>query len=372
VLRTSQAIKESGAKIIVCPNGGFRDPDLNNGYIADGKTDMIAMARAFIADWEYGKKIYDGRGEDVAPCIMCNKCHGLSMKGPWFSVCSVNPELGVSSAVQVIKAPTTRKNVAVIGGGPAGMKAAVTAAERGHSVTLYEKNDFLGGLLRHADFSTFKWPLKDFKDYLVRQTYKAGVQVLLGTEATPDMIRGKGYDVVLAAVGAAPVLPRLPGVEGDNVWDIEGVYGNEAALGKHVVLVGGGEYGVETGMHLAACGHRVTVLTSGMELLRVDRVHYPEIVIDAYEHLENFDYVTGAVATGISNGKVAYVDAGGATASVKADDVVVYTGLRPRQDEALSFSGAAGNAFFVIGDCTGRCGDVQKAIRNAYFAAAQI
>ena len=118
---------------------------------------MIAMARAFICDPEYGKKAYEGRGEDVVPCIRCNKCHGMTQGRPWFSFCSVNPKIGIAHRVdRMIEAPAASKKVAVIGGGPAGMKAAIMAAERGHKVTLYEKNDSLGGQLRHTDFASFQ------------------------------------------------------------------------------------------------------------------------------------------------------------------------------------------------------------------------
>lgn len=377
VLRISQAIKESGTKIITCPNGGFRDPDMNEAFIARGKTDMIAMCRAFISDPDYGEKVYEGRGEDTVPCIMCNKCHGISMTAPWYDVCSVNPKFGISTAVNLIKAPKAKKKVAVIGGGPAGMKAALTAAERGHSVTLYEKNGNLGGLLRHADFSPYKWALRDFKDYLVREVHKAGVAVRLNTEAAPEMIRAGEYDAVLVAVGAEPVTPNIPGAEGENVWNFFDVYGKEKELGKNVVFIGGGEFGgVETGMYLAKAGHRVTVLTSAKELLPLERVHYPEIVMAEYDHLKGYDYVTEAIATGISNGKVTYTDVNGKMQTIKADDVVIYGGLRARQNEALSFYGSTRNAttgaFFTIGDCTGRCGDVQKSIRSAFFTASLI
>jgi NADPH-dependent 2,4-dienoyl-CoA reductase/sulfur reductase-like enzyme len=308
----------------------------------------------------------------VVPCLMCDKCHGLSMEGPWYTVCSVNPKLGLESAIKVIEAPTASKKVAIIGGGPAGMKAAITAAERGHKVTLYEKNASLGGLLHHADFSPFKWTLKDYKDYLIRQIKKAGVEVILSTEATPDMIKAKGYDAVLAAIGAEPNIPRIFGVDGKNVYNVVNVYGKEKELGKNVVVVGGGEFGVETGMYLAKFGHKVTMLTSEKELLRVDRVHYPEIVIDIYEQMDNFDFITEAIATSISEGKVTYKDARGSEKSIQADSVVIYAGLKPRQDEALKFSGSAKNAFFSIGDCTSKGGNVQKSIRSAFFMASQI
>ena len=252
------------------------------------------------------------------------------------------------------------------------MMAAITAAERGHKVTLYEKNSVLGGLLLHTDYSPYKWALRRYKNYLIRQIKKAGVEVHSGTEATPEMIKAKGHDAVIAAVGASPNPVKIPGAEGKNVYDIINVYSREKELGRNVVVIGGGEYGVETGMFLARQGHRTTMLTSGKELLPIRRVHYEEIMVDVYDHLEGFTYILEALAMRIADGKVVYTDAKGNEKSIQADSVVLYAGLKARQDEALKFYGSARNAFFATGDCTGKCGDVQKVVRNAYFTASQI
>jgi len=196
-LRYAEAVKKSGAKIAVAPVGGYQNLDLNEELIANGKADMIAMARAFIADPEYGRKAYEGRGDDVVPCILCNRCHGIT-RTPLLDICSVNPKIGIAHKVdRMVSAPFVQRKVAVIGGGPAGMKAAIVAAERGHRVTLYEKGDSLGGQLRHADFASFQWPLKDYKDYLIRQLGKTGIEVQLNTLATPEMIKARGYEAVL-------------------------------------------------------------------------------------------------------------------------------------------------------------------------------
>ena len=363
-LKYAEALKKSGTKIITAPIGGYQDLDLNEEFIATGKTDMIAMARAFICDPEYGKKAYEGRGEDVIPCIRCNKCHGDTT---WLSFCSVNPKLGIAHRLNgMIETPARSKKVAVIGGGPAGMKAAITAAERGHKVALYEKSASLGGLLKHTDFASFQWPLKDFKDYLIRQVNKTGVNVLLNTEATPDMIRKKGYDAILFAAGTEPVIPKIPGADGSNIWNVVNVYGNEKALGKNVVVIGGGR-GAETGLHLSQCGHKVTVLATGRQLAAQEGPHQGI----HFETSDNFSYILQATTTGISNGKVTYKDAKGEEKSIQADGVVVFGGLKPRQDEAMKFAGVA-NEFTVIGDCTGNGGDVRKVNRMAYAAASRI
>jgi pyruvate/2-oxoglutarate dehydrogenase complex dihydrolipoamide dehydrogenase (E3) component len=226
--------------------------------------------------------------------------------------------------------------------------------------------------MRQADYSPYAWPLKDFKDYLIRQLDKLGVEVVLRTEAAPDMIRKKGFDTVLAAAGAEPVKSRISGADGGNVWNFFDAFANEKSIGKNVVFIGGGEFGgVQTGMFLARAGHNVTILTSEKELYTNERVHYPEGVMWAYDHLKNFDYITEAMAKGISAGRVAYTDAKGNEKSIQADSVVIYAGLRPRDEEALKFFGTA-RQFITAGDCTERGGNVQKAIRSAFFAASQI
>jgi thioredoxin reductase len=374
MLRFSQAIKESGAKIIVCPSGGFHDPALSDEWIASGKADMVGMADPFIADPEFVKKAYEGRAEDIVPCIMCHDCHRISRTiGPWITVCSVNPKFGLSTYAGLVRAPSRSKKVAVIGGGPGGMKAALVAAERGHKVTLYEKNDSLGGLLRHTDYTQYKWAQKDFKDYLVRQVYKAGIDVHLKTAAAAEMIKAKGYDTVLVAAGAEPAVSRIPGADGGNVFNIVDVYSNLKTLGKNVVLIGAGVFGTETGICLAKEGYKVTVLTGEKYMIGPEWIgpHNKENQIDIYENHPNFSYFLEATVKGISGGKVTFTDSKGMEKSIQADSVVIYAGLKPRMDEALKFSDSA-DQVLLIGDCTGQAGTIQKTMRSAFFMASQV
>jgi thioredoxin reductase len=371
MLLCAEAVKKSGAKILTAPNAGFNDPDLNEEFIASGKTDMVAMARALIADPYYALKLGEGRGEDVTPCVMCNECHGTSKTdGPWLTFCAVNPKLGLPSSVNAIRPPVVSKKVAVIGGGPAGMKAALVAAERGHKVTLFEKENALGGLQRHTDYCSLKWSFRDFKNYLINQVEKAGIEVRLGTTATPEMIKKEGFDTVLAALGSEPSTSRIPGADGNNVFDIMEAYSKEKSMGKNVVLIGGGDYGTEAGISLANAGHNVTAITTAEELMTSgphDRVGQ----IYMYQNMENFTAIVKALPSKISGGKVYYTDADGKEQSVKADSVVVYGGLKPLQKEAMKFHGAA-KQVLLLGDCTGKNGTIQKTIRSAYFMASQV
>lgn len=333
---------------------------------------MLGMGRSFICDSEYGLKMLEGRGDDIVPCLRCNKCHIQNLTGPWISVCSVNPELGLKKRLDyMIAPPKSAKKVAIIGGGPAGMEAAITAAKRGHKVILYEKANVLGGQLLHADFVSFKWPLRDFKDYLIRQVYKSGVTVRLGTAATTAEIESTGFDAVVLAIGSEPSIPPISGAEGGGILNPLDVFGNEAGIGNRVILIGGSETSVETAMHLAELGRSVTVLTRQDKIAPdCDRIHYREVMEASWAAMPNLSFIINAQTMLIADSSVTYTGADGAQHILEADTVIVAGGMKSRQAEAIRFYGTACQ-FAIIGDCQ-RVGSVQSAVRSAFAAASEL
>ncbi len=374
-LAYAEAIKKAGLKILTCPGAGFHDPVQNDEFIASGQTDMVSMTTPFFADPELVKKVAAGRADDVIPCYQCQDCHAISMvKGPHIAMCDVNPAWGTPAyKLQNIKAPLMKKKVAVIGGGPAGMKAAIVAAERGHQVTLFEKDAALGGLIKFSDHSQWRWNMKVFKDYLIHQVNKNGVDVKLNAAATPEMIKAGGFDTVLVAAGAEVVKSRMKGADADNVFDILTCYSNKKALGQNVVMIGAGKLGTEAAIGIAKDGHKITVLAPGEEMIDIEDVgpHNVGNQERIYKNHPNFSHHMKTLVKSITGGKVVYTDSEGAEKSIKADSIVIWSGLKPRMDEAEKFFGSA-DEVLLIGDCTGEGGRIHKTIRNAFFVASQV
>ena len=371
-LHVAKRVKESGAKLVVAAAGGYGNPRYNERFIAEGMLDMVAIGRQFICDSNYGIKIYEDRPEDIVPCQRCAKCHVPYEKGPWIFVCSGNPTMGIADRLDKMVSPAVcPKKVAVVGGGIAGMEATLEASRRGHRVTLYEKSAQLGGQLLHADYPEFKWPLRNFKDYMIRQVLKANITLKLGTEATPAVIAAEGYDAVIVAIGAEPKNLSIPGADSKKVIMPIAVYGHEEELGKNIVVVGGGEIGAETGLYLAECGHHVTLLT------RQDRVapdatctHYREMFEERWLREKNFHFLTNVQIESVTDTGVIYRDKAGALCELPADNVVISGGRAADTEFALSFYGSA-NDFFLVGDCK-TPGNVQKCMRMAYAAATRL
>lgn len=371
--KVTKAVHELGLNMAVGASAGFQDLDWANKAVAEGKADLICMARSWINNPDYGIKAYEGRGEDVVPCIRCNKCHVSNGRDMFRSHCSVNPILGFEDKIErMIEPPKKSRKVAVVGGGPAGMEFAKIASERGHSVTLYEKSDSLGGMLKHADYPSFKWPLKRFKNYLISQMEKYGVNVKLNTAATKEMLQKENYEVIAVAIGSKSVALPLPGADGENVRFATDIYGGgESELGGSVAIIGGGEIGAETGLYLAELGKKVTVLEMLPELIMdAPHAHYKNMVHNYWRRQPNFSYHCGVQCTAIDPDGVRFSAKDGKEQKVACDSVLFAVGTKALTDEAMALHGAAPYSI-VIGDCD-KAGNVQKAMRSAFAAASVI
>ena len=277
----SEKVKKAGVKIPVGVVGGINTPELAEEIIASGKADYVLMGRQWIADPEWANKARAGRADDIRTCIRCNNCCDGAMRkaiadavldddsATWNFTCAVNPTYGSHFYKEKFPPADVVKKVAVIGGGPAGLEAALEANERGHEVTLFEKSGALGGQLNiFADQLWFKDDVANFRNYLIKQVRDADIQVRLNCEATPEMVERMGFDAVIVAVGSDPAVPPIPGVDGKNVIQGVDVFGREDQVGKRVVVIGGGLVGCEMAIHLGERGCIPTVVEMEQHIAR--------------------------------------------------------------------------------------------------------
>lgn len=362
----AEAFKKTGKfHVPIVTLGAIDSLESAEKIIEEGKADLVTMARSLIADPELIRKGMKGKTEDVTPCIKCMRCHDSTVYGHHFQ-CAVNPTAGLEASLKkLVQEPGECKKVAVIGGGPAGMKAACVASDRGHQVTLFEQSNRLGGMLHYAGYFSFKYPVKDYMNWLIRQVNKRPIEVKLGQKAVPETVQG--YDAVLVAIGAEPLILPVPGVEQAKVA-IE-TLGHEEALGDSVILIGGGQVGCETALHYASLGKKVTVVEMQSELAPDASTTGRNELMTEIEKEKNFIALTGAKCVSVTATSVTY-EKDGKQETVTADSVVLSAGMKPKTQEADSFIGTALD-FAEIGDCV-RARTVEYATKEAYYAAVNL
>ena len=394
----AERMKKSGVKSLVTAIGAINDPVLAERILAEGKADFVAMMRSFLCDPNWGEKVRSGCEEDIRPCIKCLRCldvaggrvHSSTNKvlddfenATRRAECSVNPTSNREHSMFRYPTPERSKKVVVIGGGPAGMQAAIRSADRGHEVTLIEKNAKLGGQLFYTDNVIFKKDMRRFRDYLITQVNKKPINTILNTIATPNLVFSMSPDAVIVAIGAEPGMPEIPGVDGKNVRNALEVFGREDELGNNIVIVGGGGVGVETALHLAQNGKKVSIVEMADELMsegifteRMQTLYYlnHEYVPEkaqynmAREMPDKVKVMLETVCTAISENGVSVQKKDGAEEHIPASDVIFATGMKPLAAEADSFRGVAHDVI-VVGDAKQSGGTVYHAVNTAFDAA---
>lgn len=252
----AQGIK-SVVGIPIIAVGRIRTPQLANQILEDNKANLISMGRALIADPDLPLKALEGRTDEILPCISCNRCVLSIRKGAL--QCAVNPETGREGIFRLQKADRPKK-IWIIGGGPAGMKAAEIASLRGHKVNLYEKNKELGGRFLLAAIPPKKQVLKEFTDHLTGQLKKLPVKIILGKPFNLTSLRRGRPDIVIVATGAKPFFPPIDGLEETKAISVEEALSGNVHLGRKILVVGGGGIGAEVADHLSEEGKEVTLI----------------------------------------------------------------------------------------------------------------
>ncbi len=258
LLHLAASIKQE-VKVPVIAVGALHDPNLAEEALQKGQADLIAMGRALIADPDLPNKVKEGNLQDIRPCLRCNEGCSSRVRQSKTQRCAVNYEVGRERQVRLHPAPKT-KRVCVIGGGPAGLEAARVLAWRRHQVTLIEKEEELGGLLRYAAIPDFKAELRSFRQYLQNQIQRLRVEVLLSCPATPALIRNLQPEAVVLATGATMSRPDIPGSNRPGVATALEFLAGKYTPGQRVLVAGGAAMGCEIALHLSLQGKEVTLV----------------------------------------------------------------------------------------------------------------
>ena len=305
--------------------GRYTEPQYAELMIAEGRADLVAFGRQSIADPEMPNKAKAGRLDLMNPCIGCLQgCVPNMFKGEPIT-CWVNPLAGREAD---FKPAQTKKNVMVIGGGPGGLYAAFTAAQRGHAVALYEKGDILGGNMRLAAYPPGKGDITNMVRSYIAKCEEYGVKMVMNTEVTPAMVAEAKPDAVIVATGSNPLVLPIPGINDTGVIHAGDLLDGKAAVGKKVLVVGGGMVGCEVADFLGELGHEVSVIELRDQL-------GPDVIPEHRKFLmKDFDTykvqgVTGAKVAQFFTDGVSYTLADGTEGRLEGfDNVVLAMGYR--------------------------------------------
>jgi len=241
--------------IPVITSNRINTPEVAEGVLAEGAADMISMARPFLADAHFVAKAADGRGAQIAPCIACNQaCLDHTFSGK-LSSCLVNPRACHETELVVAPAEVT-KTIGIVGAGPAGLSAAMTAAERGHKVVLFDRADRLGGQLNMARVVPGKEEFHGLVHWFETMVNELGIETRLGHEVSADDLTG--FDEVIIATGVIPRDPGIDGQDGPNVLSYIDVLRHGAEVGPRVAIIGAGGIGFDVAEFLVQDGDSPT------------------------------------------------------------------------------------------------------------------
>ena len=359
-------IKKHVSKPVACV-GSLNDPAQMEEIIATGQADIVEIGRALLADPYLAKKALEGNADDITPCLRCYECFGETSKSETVK-CTVNPTMGQQLPEKNrTAAPERLKKVLIAGGGPAGMEAAITAANRGHDVTLVEKNDKLGGNLYPAGAPYFKEDIIKLCKVMVKRVEEAGVKVVLNTEVTPEYVECFNPDALFVAIGSNELRPPIKGMDLPHVIMAIDAELHPEKLGRKVAIMGGGLVGGEAAVSFHHEGKECAIIEMKSKVAEEVNSFYRGGLMPEIEKSATC-YVNTKVKEIIPTGVLCEKD--GEEFIVEADSVVCALGFRAPYDKVDALCDKV-DEYYIIGDCK-NVGQIYHATNEAYYAAMRL
>ena len=354
-------------KIPVATLGGLNSLEQMEEIIASGKADVVYMARALLADPFLPRKVMANQDDEIVHCLRCFTCMA-ERAATSTRRCTVNPLIGREMEGVEIQPAPVKKKVLVAGGGPGGLYAAYTAARRGHQVILCEKSDALGGILKSEQAIPFKKEMYDLGQTYALLAQRAGVEIRLNTEVTREYVENEQADALIIAVGSRPLVPPIPGLDGDNVVIVNNYYLEKDKVSDQVVVFGGGLAGCECAIHLGMEGKQVHLVEMRDELAPDANVrHRPLLLAEIAKYVTVH---TGYKGKQVTAEGIVCEDKDGKEHLVPGTTVICALGQRSRTDVTDSLREAAPYVA-VIGDAS-RVSTITNAVYWGYHAALDI
>ncbi|MCL1834584.1 MAG: NAD(P)/FAD-dependent oxidoreductase [Oscillospiraceae bacterium] len=373
----SGEIKKVFPNVLLTTVGAIMDVNQAEDIVSSGTADFVAFMRALLADPDMPNKYAEGCGDDHRPCIRCG-CRFPDKYGVFNRFdCSVNPFRSRQASFPDNRAPLAdvKKKIAVIGGGPAGVQAMMTLVERGHDVTLYEKEAEIGGNLRYASLDPRKLDIKRYLTYLQTQVKKTTAKVLLNTEATPELLSNEGYDAVLAAIGSLPIKPDIPGIDKPHVFWAPDAEGEGTSVGNKVVMIGGGGVGVQAAVRFAMEGKDVTIIEIADKLTFGLSTRGMGGSLELTKDLEDYNVkvLLNHRVDCIGDDAVTVTDSlSGEQRTIDADTVLYAVGMKSLTKESQAFRSCVPNTrLYIIGDGFDQA-EIRSAVNSAFSIAAEL